>query len=101
MKAQTERKRAAERFSDTVIEVLAASAPEQFVDESKISALENCLEKLAPQARRTVDLFYAPPFPRPPVFAKASTGRPGRPPALSTAFIPKQFLSSQIQIAHR
>ena len=34
-----------------------ASAPEQFVDESKISALDNCLEKLAPQTRRTVDLF--------------------------------------------
>ena len=30
-----------------------------------------------------------PPFPRPPVFAKATTGRQVRPPAPSTAFTPK------------
>lgn len=51
MKAQKQHKRATERFSETVLEALAASAPEQWLDESKISALDNCLEKLAPQAR--------------------------------------------------
>jgi hypothetical protein len=30
-----------------------------------------------------------PLFPRPPVYAEATTGRPVRPPALSTAFSPK------------
>ncbi len=58
MKAQQQHKRTAERFSETVLEALAASAPEQVVDESRIAALNKCLEKLAPQARRTVDLFY-------------------------------------------
>lgn len=58
MKAQNQHQRAAERFSDAVLEALAASAPEELLDESRISALYNCLEKLAPQARRTVNLFY-------------------------------------------
>jgi RNA polymerase sigma-70 factor (ECF subfamily) len=58
MKAQAQRKRAAERFSDTVLETLAASAPEEPLDEAKVSALGTCLEKLAPQARRIVDFFY-------------------------------------------
>lgn len=54
MKAQNQHKRTEERFSDAVLEALAASTPEQWLDESKISALGNCLEKLAPQARRTM-----------------------------------------------
>lgn len=58
MKAQSRHKRTAGRFSDRVIESLAASAPEALPDEPKISALDGCLERLAPQARRTVDLFY-------------------------------------------
>ena len=56
MKAQSNHRRAADRFSDEVIEALAASAPEQSFDESKLAALPMCLHKLAPQARRIVDL---------------------------------------------
>jgi RNA polymerase sigma-70 factor (ECF subfamily) len=58
MKAQGQHKRAADRFSDEVLETLAASAPEVPFDESKLAVLPRCLERLAPQARRMVDLFY-------------------------------------------
>jgi len=58
MKAQGQRRRAAERFSDEALETLAASAPEQGLDESKLAVLPRCLDRLAPQARRLVDLFY-------------------------------------------
>ncbi len=58
MKAQGQHKRAADRFSDEVLETLAASAPEEPFDESKLAVLPRCLERLAPQARRIVDLFY-------------------------------------------
>lgn len=58
MKAQGQHRRAADRFSDEVLETLAASAPEQGLDESKLAVLPRCLDRLAPQARRIVDLFY-------------------------------------------
>ena len=58
MKAQSQHKRAEDRFSDAVLEALAASAPEESFDESKLAALPACLQRLAPQARRIVDLFY-------------------------------------------
>jgi RNA polymerase sigma-70 factor (ECF subfamily) len=58
MKAQRQHQRAASRFSDEVLDALAASAPEEPFDESRLTALPGCLEKLAPQARRIVDLFY-------------------------------------------
>lgn len=50
MQAQTQHKRAAERSSDAALEALAASALNQGLDESKIAALNYCLELLAPQA---------------------------------------------------
>jgi RNA polymerase sigma-70 factor (ECF subfamily) len=46
------------RFSDAAIEALASSAPTKDVDDRKSIALAQCVEKLAPQARRIVDLFY-------------------------------------------
>ena len=58
MKAQSQHKRAEDRFSDAVLEALAASAQEESFDESKLAALPACLQRLAPQARRIVDLFY-------------------------------------------
>ncbi len=58
MKAQAQHGRAVGRFSDEVLEALAACAPTEPFDESKLSALPGCLAKLAPQARRIVDLFY-------------------------------------------
>jgi RNA polymerase sigma-70 factor (ECF subfamily) len=58
MKAQAQHRRAADRFSDEVLEALTVSAPETPFDESKLAALPQCLGKLAPQARRIVDLFY-------------------------------------------
>jgi RNA polymerase sigma-70 factor (ECF subfamily) len=58
MKAQAQHKRAADRFSDVVLEALAASAPEAAFDDARLAALPACLAKLAPQARRIVDLFY-------------------------------------------
>ena len=58
MKAQDHHKRETGRFSDEVLEALAASAPEQPFDESKLTALPGCVAKLAPRARRIVDLFY-------------------------------------------
>ncbi len=58
MKAQAQQRRAADRFSDEVLEALAASAPVEARDDSKLTALPGCLMKLAPQARRVVDLFY-------------------------------------------
>jgi RNA polymerase sigma-70 factor (ECF subfamily) len=58
MKAQGQHKRAADRFSEEVLETLAASVPEEPFDESKLAVLPRCLDRLAPQARRIVDLFY-------------------------------------------
>jgi RNA polymerase sigma-70 factor (ECF subfamily) len=58
MKAQGQHRRAADRFSDDVLEALASAAPEHAADESKLGALPGCLGKLAPQARRIVELFY-------------------------------------------
>jgi RNA polymerase sigma-70 factor (ECF subfamily) len=58
MKAQAQRRSAAHRFSDEVIEALAASAPALPFDEAKLAALPGCLEQLAPQARRIVELCY-------------------------------------------
>lgn len=58
MKAQGQHKRAADRFSVEVLETLAASAPEEPFDESKLAVLPLCVERLAPQARRILDLFY-------------------------------------------
>lgn len=58
MKAQGQYKRAADRFSDEVLETLAASAPADPFDETKLAVLPRCLDRLAPQARRIVDLFY-------------------------------------------
>lgn len=58
LKAQAQQRRAADRFSDEVLEALAASAPAEPLNDKKLSALPGCLTKLAPQARRVVDLFY-------------------------------------------
>lgn len=58
MKAQSRHQRAAGRFSAATLDALAASAPEEPFDESKLGALPGCIAKLAPQARRVVDLFY-------------------------------------------
>lgn len=58
MKAQTAHQRQAERLSDAVLESLADSAPVEPWDDRRLSLLPHCLDKLAPQARRIVDLFY-------------------------------------------
>ena len=58
MKAQTAHQRHAERLSDAVLESLADSAPVEPWDDRRLSLLPLCLDKLAPQARRIVDLFY-------------------------------------------
>ncbi len=46
MKAQGQHKRAADRFSVEVLETLAASAPEEPFDESKLAVLPLCMERL-------------------------------------------------------
>lgn len=58
MKAQGQRRRAADRFSNATVDALAASAPAELIDESKLAALLQCRDNLAPQARRIVELFY-------------------------------------------
>jgi RNA polymerase sigma-70 factor, ECF subfamily len=58
MKAQTAHRRDALRLSDAVLESLADCAPVEPWDDQRLALLPNCLEKLAPQARRIVDLFY-------------------------------------------
>lgn len=58
MKAQTAHRRDALRLSDAVLESLADSAPVEPWDDQRLALLPICLEKLAPQARRIVDLFY-------------------------------------------
>ena len=58
MKAQAQHRRAADRFSPEALEALEASAPAAPLEESKLAALPVCLGRLAPQARRIVDLFY-------------------------------------------
>jgi RNA polymerase sigma-70 factor, ECF subfamily len=58
MKAQTAHQRHAARLSDAVLESLAACAPTEPWDDSRLKHLSVCLEKLAPQARRIIDLFY-------------------------------------------
>jgi RNA polymerase sigma-70 factor (ECF subfamily) len=58
MKAQTAHQRHAERLSDAVLESLADSAPVEPWDDQRLALLPHCLDKLAPQARRIVDLFY-------------------------------------------
>lgn len=58
MKAQQTHHRNAERFSETVLESLAECAPMKPWDEHRLSLLAGCMEKLAPQSRRILDLFY-------------------------------------------
>ncbi len=58
LKHQTQRQRSRARFSEAVLDALTASAPVEDVDDSQRVALAGCVEKLAPQARRIVDLFY-------------------------------------------
>ncbi|MEI6714406.1 MAG: sigma-70 family RNA polymerase sigma factor [Verrucomicrobiota bacterium] len=58
MKAQTAHQRNALRMSEEVLDTLAASAPDEPWDDRRLALLPLCLAKLAPQARRTVDLFY-------------------------------------------
>ncbi|QOV89563.1 sigma-70 family RNA polymerase sigma factor [Humisphaera borealis] len=58
MKAQANRSRAADRFSNAVLESLSASAPAEPFDNSRLAVLPHCLAKLAPQARRIINLFY-------------------------------------------
>lgn len=58
MKAQTRHQRHAERFSDAVMESLLDSAPAEPWDDRRLAHLPHCLERLAPQARRIIDLFY-------------------------------------------
>lgn len=58
MKARTAHQRQSNRLSDAVLEALADSAPVEPWDDRRLLALPGCLERLAPQARRIVDLFY-------------------------------------------
>jgi RNA polymerase sigma-70 factor, ECF subfamily len=58
MKAQTSHQRHAARLSDAVLESLADSAPMEPWDDGRLKHLPICVEKLAPQARRIIDLFY-------------------------------------------
>ena len=58
MKAQANHTRGSDRFSGAVLEALSASAPAEPFDDSRLAALPHCLAKLAPQARRIIDLFY-------------------------------------------
>lgn len=58
MKAQQTYHRHADRFSDAVLESLAASAPVEPWDDRRLSLLPGCIEKLGPQARRILELFY-------------------------------------------
>jgi RNA polymerase sigma-70 factor (ECF subfamily) len=58
MKAQTAHQRHAERLSDAVLESLADCVPVEPWDDRRLAHLPYCLEKLAPQARRIVELFY-------------------------------------------
>ena len=58
MKAQVAHQREAGRFSDAVLESLAESAPVEPWDDRRLALLPGCLDKLSPQARRIVDLFY-------------------------------------------
>ncbi len=95
MKAQGQHKRAADRFSDEVLETLAASAPEEPFDESKLAALPHCLEKLAPQARRIVDLFYEHEH-KPQEIARLMDWQP---PAVSVALSrARRFLRECIEV---
>lgn len=58
MKAQQTHHRHAERFSEAVLDSLAASAPTEPWDDRRLALLPGCIEKLGPQARRILDLFY-------------------------------------------
>lgn len=58
MKAQAAHQRQADRLSDAVLESLAECAPVEPWDDRRLALLPGCLDKLAPQARRIVDLFY-------------------------------------------
>ena len=58
LKHRTQRQRAGRRFSEATLDALAASAPTDERDDSRQELLKACVEKLAPQARRIVELFY-------------------------------------------
>lgn len=58
MKAQAAHQRQADRLSDAVLESLAECAPVEPWDDRRLALLPGCLDKLAPQARRIVELFY-------------------------------------------
>ena len=58
MKAQTAHQRRSDRVSDEVLEALAECAPAELWDDRRLSLLPACLDRLAPQARRIIDLFY-------------------------------------------
>lgn len=45
-------------FEPDVVELLAEAAPDFSVNERRSQYLQACMEKLAPQARRTMELFY-------------------------------------------
>jgi RNA polymerase sigma-70 factor, ECF subfamily len=59
MKAQKNYQRHAERLSDAVVESLAESVPTEPWDDMRLAHLSACLDKLAPQARRIIHLFYS------------------------------------------
>jgi RNA polymerase sigma-70 factor (ECF subfamily) len=58
MKAQQTHHRQVERFSDAVLESLAECAPLEPWEDDRLPLLNGCIEKLAPQARRILEMFY-------------------------------------------
>ncbi len=76
MKAQTAHQRHVERLSDAALESLADSAPAEPWDDRRLAHLPLCLDKLAPQARRIIDLFYRDEH-KPQVIAARLSWTPG------------------------
>lgn len=58
MKANTAHQRQVERLSDEVLESLADSAPVEPWDDRRLALLPLCLDKLTPQSRQIIELFY-------------------------------------------
>lgn len=65
-----------EALSEQAIEALAASEPEWVESESRIAHLAACLDRLAPQARRAVELRYQQAL-RPPEIASVMSWTTG------------------------
>ena len=52
------RRARAQDLSEEVIEALCAVNPEEHFEDSRVTALQHCLEKLAPKARQMMHLRY-------------------------------------------